>query len=71
MPKKEVSGFRGNKLNAQPRFHQTAGQIQPYGTVNLALPLELEEPVRRRREQPGINPLQAPIDVFGSADSRQ
>ena len=45
MAKKEISGFRG-KLNAQPRFHQTAGQIQPYGTVEHALPLELEEPVR-------------------------
>jgi starvation-inducible DNA-binding protein len=45
MAKKEISGFRG-KLNAQPRFHQTAGQMQPYGTVSHALPLELEEPVR-------------------------
>ena len=45
MAKKEISGFRG-KLNAQPRFHQTAGQMQPYGTVEHALPLDLEEPVR-------------------------
>jgi len=35
-----------NSVNAQPRFHQRAGEIQPYGTVNHALPLELEEPVR-------------------------
>src|SRR5215472_14622054 len=35
-----------SKINAQPRFHQRAGQIQDYGTVNYALPLELEEPVR-------------------------
>jgi starvation-inducible DNA-binding protein len=33
-------------ISAQPRFHQRAGEIQPYGTVNHALPLELEEPVR-------------------------
>src|SRR5215467_13367760 len=35
-----------SKINAQPRFHQRAGQIQDYGTVSYALPLELEEPVR-------------------------
>jgi starvation-inducible DNA-binding protein len=33
-------------INAQPRLHQHAAAIQPYGTVNHALPLELEEPVR-------------------------
>jgi starvation-inducible DNA-binding protein len=45
MSKKEISGLR-DRLNAQPRFHQTAGQIQAYGTVSHMLPLELEEPVR-------------------------
>ena len=35
-----------NHSSAQPRFHQRAGEIQSYGTVNHALPLELEEPVR-------------------------
>jgi starvation-inducible DNA-binding protein len=35
-----------SKLNAQPRIHQRAGEIQEYGTVTHALPLELEEPVR-------------------------
>src|SRR5438045_7247723 len=34
------------KISAQPRFHQRAGEIQAYGTVNHLLPLELEEPVR-------------------------
>jgi hypothetical protein len=34
------------KLNAQPHIHQRAGEIQEYGTVSHALPLELEEPVR-------------------------
>src|SRR6185437_4433028 len=33
-------------LNAQPRLHQKAKEIQQYGTVTHALPLELEEPVR-------------------------
>ena len=41
MPKKPAS-----KLSAQPRIHQRAREIQEYGTVNHALPLELEEPVR-------------------------
>jgi starvation-inducible DNA-binding protein len=31
---------------AQPHFHQRAKEIQAYGTVTHALPLELEEPVR-------------------------
>jgi starvation-inducible DNA-binding protein len=34
------------KISAQPHFHQRADQIQPYGTVIHALPLDLEEPVR-------------------------
>lgn len=33
-------------VNAQPRLHQSAGEIQAYGTVIQLLPLELEEPVR-------------------------
>ena len=33
-------------VNAQPRLHQNAPEIQAYGTVNHLLPLELEEPVR-------------------------
>jgi starvation-inducible DNA-binding protein len=34
------------QINAQPRLHQRAREIQAYGTVNYALQLELEEPVR-------------------------
>ena len=34
------------RINAQPRLHQRAGEIQAYGTVSHLLPLELEEPVR-------------------------
>src|SRR5436853_5388212 len=45
MPKKESAG-RQSLLNAQPRIHQRAAEIQAYGTVSHALPLELEEPVR-------------------------
>jgi starvation-inducible DNA-binding protein len=41
MPKRPAS-----KLNAQPRIHQKAREIQQYGTVTHGLPLELEEPVR-------------------------
>ena len=37
---------RNHSISAQPRFHQRAGEIQAYGTVNMLLPLELEEPVR-------------------------
>jgi starvation-inducible DNA-binding protein len=33
-------------ISAQPRIHQRAAEIQAYGTVTHALPLELEEPVR-------------------------
>lgn len=42
---KKNSGFP-EKISAQPRLHQHAAEIQQYETVNLILPLELEEPVR-------------------------
>ena len=45
MPKKEVTNRR-SALNAQPRIHQRAAEIQKYGTVSHALPLDLEEAVR-------------------------
>jgi len=45
MPKKAATENH-SKLNAQPRIHQRAQEIQEYGTVTHALPLELEEPVR-------------------------
>src|SRR6266568_3061461 len=45
MARKDVSGISG-RVSAQPRLHQRAAEIQAYGTVNLLLPLELEEPVR-------------------------
>jgi len=43
MPKKET---RQSTLNAQPRIHQRAKEIQTYGTVSHALPLDLDEAVR-------------------------
>src|SRR5690348_3323969 len=45
MPRKTISGNHG-KINAQPRIHQRGPEVQQYGTVTHALPLELEEPVR-------------------------
>jgi starvation-inducible DNA-binding protein len=45
MAKKDISGNHG-KVSAQPRLHQKAAEIQAYGTVNHALPLDLEEPLR-------------------------
>ena len=45
MPKRN-GGSRQPTLNAQPRIHQRAQEIQAYGTVSHALPLELEEDVR-------------------------
>ena len=46
MPKKEVRTAHETIVNAQPRLHQSAREIQAYGTVSHALPLVLEEPVR-------------------------
>ena len=45
MTKKDLSNNQG-KVSAQPRLHQSAPEIQTYGTVNHMLPLELEESVR-------------------------
>jgi starvation-inducible DNA-binding protein len=45
MPKKENAG-RQTPINAQPRIHQHAAEIQAYGTVSHALPLDLDEAVR-------------------------
>jgi starvation-inducible DNA-binding protein len=44
--RKQIHTNNAHHINAQPRLHQRAPEIQPYGTVNHALPLELEEPVR-------------------------
>jgi starvation-inducible DNA-binding protein len=34
------------KVSPNPRFHQSAPEIQAFGTVSSAIPLQLEEPVR-------------------------
>lgn|SRR5262249_55266642 len=44
--KKKSATNTTKPITAQPRLHQRSREIQPYGTVNHALPLELEEPVR-------------------------
>lgn len=44
MPKGD--GARRQIVNAQPRIHQRAREIQSYGSVSHALPLDLEEDVR-------------------------
>jgi starvation-inducible DNA-binding protein len=43
---KKQSDSKTSRINAQPRLHQRASEIQPYGTVSHMLPLDLEEPVR-------------------------
>ncbi len=45
MPKKEAQ-TSPSRITAQPRIHQRAAEIQAYGTVSHALPLDLDEPVR-------------------------
>jgi starvation-inducible DNA-binding protein len=45
MPKKNAS-TRQAVISAEPRFHQTAAELQAYGTVSHMQPLELEQPVR-------------------------
>ena len=46
MAKKQNDSKVGRTVSAQPRLHQRAREIQSYGTVKHALPLDLEEPVR-------------------------
>jgi len=43
---KTASTSQNHRINSQPRLHQKAREIQAYGTVTHALPLDLEEPVR-------------------------
>ena len=44
MPRKNSNNH--HRVSPQPRLHQRASEIQEYGTVRHALPLDLEEPVR-------------------------
>src|SRR5271170_1401166 len=45
MAKKPVSNPT-HKASAQPRFHQSARELQAYGTVTAMIPLQLDEPTR-------------------------
>src|SRR5262247_3062434 len=46
MAKRQNGSKPNESVSPQPHFHQRAREIQSYGTVNHALPLDLEEPVR-------------------------
>lgn len=46
MAKNRTDTQSNGNINAQPRLHQRAREIQAYGTVSHMLPLDLEEPVR-------------------------
>src|SRR5437879_3720457 len=43
---KKPSSSNSRKPSAQPRYHQTARELQTFGTVTSTMPLELEHPVR-------------------------
>src|ERR1700687_2855021 len=43
---KKPSSSNSSKASAQPRCHQTARDLQAFGTVTSMMPLQLEEPVR-------------------------
>jgi starvation-inducible DNA-binding protein len=45
MPKKP-STSNSNLASAQPRYHQSARELQAFGTVTSVLPIQLEEPIR-------------------------
>ena len=45
MAKKPTSST-SNKATAQPRYHQSARELQAFGTVTSTQPLQLESPVR-------------------------
>ena len=43
---KKPSSNNSRKPSAQPRYHQTARELQAFGTVTSVMPLQLMEPVR-------------------------
>jgi starvation-inducible DNA-binding protein len=43
---KKPSSSNSHKASAQPRFHQSARELQAFGTVTSMAPLQLIEPVR-------------------------
>jgi len=56
MTKNRTDIQSNGNINAQPRLHQRAREIQAYGTVSHMLPLELEEPVRLEIALAGSRP---------------
>jgi len=46
MSRKSTGEEAAHNISAQPHFHQRTRELQAYGTVLHALPLDLEEPVR-------------------------
>jgi len=45
MAKKSMSDH-SHKVSAQPHIHQSARELQPFGSVTSMMPLQLEHPVR-------------------------
>src|SRR6266446_5306278 len=43
---KKPSSSNSHKASAQPRYHQSARELQTFGSVTSTIPLQLEEPVR-------------------------
>src|SRR5713101_6372156 len=43
---KKPSSSNSHKASAQPRYHQSARELQAFGTVTATIPLQLEQPVR-------------------------
>jgi starvation-inducible DNA-binding protein len=43
---KKPSSSNSHKASAQPRYHQSARELQAFGTVTSTIPLQLIEPVR-------------------------
>jgi len=43
---KKPSSSNSNRASAQPRYHQTARELQAFGTVTSVMPLQLEQPIR-------------------------
>ena len=43
---KKASSNHAHRISAEPRIHQSAGELQPFGSVTSMMPLQLEHPVR-------------------------
>src|ERR1700726_1266266 len=43
---KKPNSSNSRKPSAQPRYHQSARELQAFGTVTSTQPLQLDEPVR-------------------------